>query len=426
MIAAWIIPPIAALLTLGLGTAHAACPIPPDSADGALSSDALTGGGLVLELRIDRGATADSITALLAPLSARKLPATLLVAPEVAEALGPTLRQAAKAGHEIGLLLPRAEQGPLLIGGAEAYAQWWEELRAAKKLVQKAAHAPVRVVALRPSQREAELAADQQGFRTILPLEDRARSPVRRSAATAGQPGRARVLSPGPYPEGCGAQLPAWTPGSLDRATRYGTAGAPGRVALPLDGADPALLARWLDEVLAPAQVRLLKASEVGRVRIAAPPPAPPPAARDLDVATLKVAVAALPGRSRLPRTLPGGLNLTEAYAALLSAVANPGAERLPLPDLAPPSDFGRSSLPAEGRPVPAAAIRTAAEALLQAQPKAIPALSEVDGLALTAGEFLSLMAQVLLELPPVARPAEPPDPFGEGGGWGQSKAGAR
>ncbi len=369
MIAAWIIPPIAALLTLGLGAAHAACPIPPDAPDGALRGDALTGGGLVLELRIDRGATAESIAALIAPLSARKLPATLLVAPEVAEALGPTLREAAKAGHEIGLLLPRAEVGPLLIGGAEAYAQWWEELRAAKKVVQKAAHAPVRVVALRPSQREAELAADQQGFRTILPLEDGARSPVRRSAATAGQPGRARVLSPGPYPDSCGAQLPAWTPGALDRATRYGTAGAPGRVALPLAGADPALLARWLDEVLAPAQVRLLKASEVEPGAHRRPPPLPAPGGPGPGCGHPE-GRGRLPGRSRLPRTLPGGLNLTEAYAALLSAVANPGAERLPLPDSLRP-DFGRSSLPAEGRPVPAAAIRSAAE-LLQAS-KAIP-----------------------------------------------------
>ncbi len=34
-------------------------------------------------------------------------------------------------------------------------------------------------------------------------------------------------------------------------------------------------------------------------------------------------------------------------------------------------------------------------------------------------------MAQVLLEQPPVAE-RRAPDPFGEGGGWGQSKAGAR
>jgi hypothetical protein len=41
----------------------------------------------------------------------------------------------------------------------------------------------------------------------------------------------------------------------------------------------------------------------------------------------------------------------------------------------------------------------------------------------LTAGELLVVLAQLALDQPTVARAAPPPDPFGDGFGWGRSGA---
>jgi hypothetical protein len=199
-------------------------------------------------------------------------------------------------------------------------------------------------------------------------------------------------------------------------------------VGLPLE-LPPALLRRWADEVLRPTGAVALSprgaaAAVPRRVALlgrpmAEPPPPPPPPGRALPVGDLDEAARALAGVTRLPRALPGGVTLTEAFAGLVLITADPDAPLL-LPRLAPPLESPIRTL-SSPLPLDPEALRAAARALAPSLQGSVPGLIDVGGHTLTPGELLVALADLRRGEPPVARPVGDPDPYAPGAGWGRS-----
>lgn len=414
------------LITLAaatLGLALADCPAPesqPATAPFAVATSAP--GTVVLELRISETTDSERVLQLLAVLTARDLPATLLVDPRAAEQHRAVLAAARGGGHEVGLLLPFDATSNTAQTGMLAFEAWWGRIRRGKKALRRAGGGSPATVALAPATIEAEVAAEQSGMRAVLSL-DPGRKELSRRVKLGDEPGRARFLTPGPYGDACGALLPAWTPQAFDRATRA-AAGQPGRIALPVAGSDPDLLARWLDTVLRTSETRVVAARRAtllpARQTAVAPPPPP---GRPVDAEMWTEAAARLAVGGRLPRVLPGSLNLTEAFVALATVAASETPlQTLRLGSAGPPADVARSSLPAEGVTLEEAAVRETARDLAPALQRAVPAFVAVGEHSLTSAEFLVVLARLQRGQPLVAVPATSPDPYAPGAGWGRSQ----
>lgn len=415
-----------ALIWLTLAVAHAACPaFSPGPADAPFRVDHPGAGTIVFEVAVPISAAPDAVEAVLAPLQARGLGATLLVDAGSPPALASTLAAAAARGNRVAVRVQEDPAGPFSERSRGAYELWWRAIRADRKAVKRAVRAPVHVVAISPLTDPAELAAEQLGLRVVLPLDGGSPQRVRRVRGFDGRAGRAWVLAAPIHPDGCGVSLPAWTPAAFDRVARDLAPGRPTRVGLPLDGAKPALLAAWIDGVLTPSGVRVASAREASASARSRPAVVPAsPSDRPVDRAMWEAAAAALVLGGRLPRSLPGSLTLSEAFAALvLVAAADAPLAAVRLPSLGPPADVARSALAAPSTPLDPADVRAVARDLAPRLRGAVPAMVRVGDRNLTAGEFLVVLAQLALDQQPMAVPAPPPDPFADGFGWGRSGA---
>ncbi len=410
------------LVAAGLALAAADCPAPaPQAPDAAFAVQAAAPGTLVLEMRLGETTNPAAALALLEVLTERGLPGTVLVDPRAAQTHSAVLAAARSGGHEVGMLLPFDEASNTAQTGMLAFEAWWGRIRRGKKAVRRAGGGNPVSVALAPATIEAEVAAEQSGMRAVLSL-DPGRKELSRRVKLGDEAGRARFLTPGPYGDGCGALLPSWTPQAFDRASRA-PAGHPGRIALPLAGSNPQLLARWLDTVLEGSRARVVTARRAtllpARQAVAAPPPPP---GRPVDADMWSEAAARLATGGRLPRVLPGSLNLTEAFVALATVAASEEALlTVRLGPVGPPADVARSTLNPEGISLSEEAVRSAARDLAPALKRSVPAFVVVGSQSLTAAEFLVLLARLEQGQPLVAVPATSPDPYAPGAGWGRS-----
>ena len=410
------------LAAVGVAVAAAACPpLGPQDPQAPFAVQAAAPGTVVLELRLAEATDPAAALSLLAVLTDRGLPGTVLVDPRAAAAHSEVLDAARSGGHEVGLLLPFDSTSNTAQAGMLAFEAWWGRIRRGKKAIRKAGGGNPVSVALAPASIEAEVAAEQSGMRAVLSL-DPGRKELSRRVKLGDEPGRARFLTPGPYGDACGALLPSWTPRAFDRASRA-PAGQPGRIALPVAGADPALLARWLDTVLDGSEVRVVAARRAtllpARQAVVAPPPPP---GRPVDADMWAEAAERLSKGGRLPRVLPGSLNLTEAFVALATVAASESPpQTVRLGPVGPPADVARSTLPPEGTTLSEDAVRSAARDLAPALQRAVPAFVAVGPQSLTAAEFLVVLARLERGQPLIAVPATSPDPYAPGAGWGRS-----
>ncbi len=188
------------------------------------------------------------------------------------------------------------------------------------------------------------------------------------------------------------------------------------------------VVARWASEILAPAGIRpTLPSLARARAReaLADGPisPASSAAGRLVPVDRAKDAAKAIvDAQLQLPRTLPGELNLTEAFVALqLLAAGRIEGDMLRLPAVAGPATRASSTLdgPVE---IPAAQVAGLAKALLAEKMQTLPAALPLAGRLLTAPELLVLFASCATGADPcVTVPIESPEPNARGLGWGDA-----
>jgi hypothetical protein len=295
--------------------------------------------------------------------------------------------------------------------------------------VRRATQKKIRTIGIHVLPPTGELAMEALGFRAILPDERTVGDQPRRAEAFAGNKGKARIVGEGAYEDGCGPLLPSWSPAALDRATSTIARERWVRVRLPVAVDFAPLLGRWLDAVVLENQWLVLTGDELGdrlKNRRTDPPivhsEQPTVAvARTVHADTWKQVAESIADSSTLPNTLPGDLNLTEAWYGLCAIVAAPVApESVTLGALRPPVEMARSGL---GAPITLdlPAIKASARTLAADAGGSTPALVTVGSTTLTAAEFIQLLARVSLNRAPVASPVSDPDPFAPGGGWGQS-----
>jgi hypothetical protein len=418
------------ILSAVIQTAAAECRFEPGPADGPIQVIAPARGAVILEIRLQ--GQAPPPTAMLEVLSERGVPATVLPSTRWAARHGASLAGLSEAGHELGYWLSVREDLQLRgqITTPPSLSHWVRSLREAKDGIEAATGQTVRTIGLRRLPEIGEKAMEGLGFRTILPSERTVGDQPRRSASLHSPAGRARIFGEGPYEDGCGAVLPAWTPAALDRATRVAARSQWLRIGLPSDPAAAPLLARWLDQVVLPQRWTVLTASEAGeraKPGLGAPDteatqPAPT-TTREVPVASWTEAAQALADVRRLPRQLPGRLTPTEAFLGLaqLMAIERPTGP-IALGPLRPPAELARSSLGAAPVDLTEQAVRDAAVDLLPALTGQVPGFISVGTQSLTAAEFLRVMARVYLGLAPSARRVADPNPYAPGGGWGESE----
>jgi hypothetical protein len=299
-------------------------------------------------------------------------------------------------------------------------------LKRARRLIRRSAGHHAAVVAIDQHTRATIVALEQMRARLLWALDTGAGEPPRR-AGDASSIGLTKVVSEGGYRDGCGAPLRAWTPGAFDRVAEATWRGWPVRVAVPAEGADVAVLDRWLREVADPAALRFVTASDMAGMTLADLGATPttgataPTLARRVDADAWRQAAEALVGAWALPRSLPGGLNPSEAFLALaLVLAAEEPPTTLELGALEPPVEVARSTLLRKVSLDPRE-VAAAARALDPAGLHQVPAVVTVGDHTLTAAEFLRAMALTVLGETPEARPIADPDPFAPGGGWGRS-----
>ena len=245
---------LSTLIALSLQVMAGDCSFEPGAATGDIEVIAPARGTVILELRV--AGQAPPPTALLHELEQRDIPATVLVSTSWAKRPGESLRGLDKKGHEVGYWLNLMSDLSLSsdLAVAPDLAHWVRSLRDGREVVEAATKADIRTIGVLRLPEVGEKAMEGLGFKAILPAERTVRDEPRRIASLHSAAGRARVLGEGPYADGWGAQLPAWTPASLDRATRVAARGGWVRIALPAAPAGAPLLARWL--VSAAAAVR--------------------------------------------------------------------------------------------------------------------------------------------------------------------------
>ena len=416
---------------LGLHDAVAECRFEPGPEAAPLASHAPAAGVVILELRLV-GQEAPP-TALLEVLAERGIHATVLASASWADRHSSALGAYAQAGHEIGYWALLRED--LHLTGTTSVppdlGRWVRGLRQGRKAVRRAAKTRVRTIGLRTLPHIGEIAIEGLGFRTVLPAERTVADLPRRSASLHSIAGRARVLGEGPYTDGCGAMLPAWTPAALDRATGVAARAHWVRIGLPPDPTAAPLLARWLDEVVLPQGWTVLTAFEAGqRSRPSLSRPTlhstetPQVAvARRVDASAWGSVARTLAEADTLPRLLPGDLTPTEAFLGLTQILAaDTTPEAVTLGALSAPSETARTGLGSQTLSLTPETVRQAARDLLPGLTGHVPSLVAVGSRSVTAAEFLRLMALVYLNHPPEARAVTDPDPFAPGGGWGESR----
>ncbi len=379
------------------------------------------------------GYAPDVATNGLEVLEARQLRGAVLFPVPSATGTDPSVlamaARAGQAGHSVGVVFNEG-QVP-----RDAQASPRPMKKRLKPLRQAAGG--VKVVATPLPTRGAEALMGSSGFRTILQEKGPATAIPRPAVVFEGQPRIGAVLQAGPYAGPCGTRPVAdpLTPRSADRATQaiWGSARLDGvpvqRVVIPTGidvGEDSTVLARWLDEVLLPAQIR----------------PTTPDAARQaalayfrtgkvmntnrleggggrlVSVDEVRAAAEALADQNLLPRTLPGDLSLTEAFLAfaLLLAEQNEG-EVIRLTALEGPQ--GRTSATVEGIvELDGEAVKALARALLAELPTAVPSAMPVGDRTLSAPELLTALASTIRGTPQTW-PTASPDPNAPGQGWG-------
>jgi hypothetical protein len=431
--------------------ARGAC---PDFNPGPLSApfaQVTAQGDLLLEIRVEGAIEPATLEPVLTTLESRKISATILLAPAWAVQHPDAARRMAAAGHEVGVLLhqrdlpdpgviPRAAPGMRVQAGAQPMGpgivvlrEWLPPINEAIDSVRAASGEGIKAAGIDVLSGGAEQVLEAVGVRAILPLDPGEPGPARPSRTVDGMPARSRVLPALGWTDSCGPELPAWTPAAFDRVAAAVGASPALRVAIPPVGANPSLLAAWLDEVATPARWRTLTASKAAaQVRaitavgaslgLGSQEPQPLAAAPGRYVETVQVRAAAerIASGGRFPRSFPGDLNVTEAFVGLALLLARPDAEGMRLPPLEPPPDLSRGSL-SVGTPLDPESVRAAAIALVPTLRGAVPGIVQVGDAELSAGEFMVAMAKVALGQQPSVQRAEPPDPYAPGLGWGKS-----
>jgi len=223
--------------------------------------------------------------------------------------------------------------------------------------------------------------------------------------------------------DSCGALLGTPILAALDRVTRAAPGQVVSRIALSPDPEQARAVAMWWTTVGRPAE---WKAWSVGTmyVRAGAPPLAPRPTDEaqtpqsTLEATRLNEASGAIITADRLPRVLPGNLNLTEALVGLIASAVSPGHDRYSVPIIGPPVDEARSMLKGPTT-VSADELTAAAARLLPALQSSLPSLVSVGPHTLTMGEFLVALAHLHRGEATQTRPVRSPDPYAPGGGWG-------
>lgn len=408
----------------------------------------ISDGMLILEIHVPQGADPAAVGALTSVLERHKLRATVLVSPEFIGPGAPLLRELVKKKHEVGVLLaastlPNPGVNPTLPPGMKPppgmqprgpgqliLNDWLPELQEPVRALRLVTGKATDAVAIDALSGGAEQAFEAMGVRAVLPLDPDEPGPARVLRSVDGQPARGRVLPANAWSDGCGPSLPAWTPVALDRASAL-AATKPGlRLALPLQGADPALLDRWLREVVEVKGWKVLTASEaaarvrslgatLGRVDTAPAVEAP---GRFVSKEALLGAAAVLAEAQRLPRRLPGDLSLTEAALGLMAVLADPTAEGHRLPAARGPSELARGSVPAGAGPS-AEELRVAVAELLPGMRGTLPGVVSVGVYQITINELVVILAQAALGRPLVIAEHAPPDPYAPDLGWGLSGA---
>ncbi|MFH1468229.1 MAG: hypothetical protein ABIO70_27830 [Pseudomonadota bacterium] len=370
-----------------------------------------------------------------------RLPGALLLVPGLMASEDPSgLAALVAGGAQLGLASePLSHRGRL--DGRSLLAQ----ARANRRALRRATGTSVDAATMAGDAPLQEAVLAVLGLVLLLPPGDLVLGPPRFARGTQGTLATSVVLPATAFSGPQGGVPDAALAASLDAAARALEAGEVPVVRLALDGpalaaGDIDLLERWRREVADPCGARLLPPREASRTlrawlqrggaqRLAAAggagPEAPPPASsRRLEAAEVIEAAAALScGRSGgdvLPRSLPPGLDLTDAFQAFTLLLAL-GEGPVTLRPLRPPQSSPRSVLGAQGATLPAAAVRAAAADLAPGLRDQIPAFHRVGDTALTAAELLCAMGRVLQGEDPVTLTGVfSPDPFAAGLGWSQ------
>ncbi len=415
-------------ISLWMHIAQADCDFEPGPQDAELLR-APAAGVVIFEIRLT--GQAPPPTAILSALSEHDIQATVLASASWSLRHPEALAAAAASGHEVGYWVSLREDLSLQgdMATPPALAHWVKSLRRARRSVRAATKQPIRTIGIQTLPNIGEIAIEGLGFRVILPAERTIQDQPRRSESLHSAAGRARILGIGPYADGCGAVLPAWTPAALDRAARVAQTGSWVRVALPSDPSAAPLLSRWLDEVVVPEGWNILTADQAARKakpRLGAPTAAqkqePSSIVRTVDWKTFQAAATTLEEATTLPRELPGGLNPTEMFMLLAQTLASGDQPKdVSLAPLQGPLETARNGLGAKTIPLSAEDVRTAARELVPGLTGHIPSIVSVGAHSLTAAEFLRAMALTQLGKDVHARAVADPDPYAPGGGWGTS-----
>jgi hypothetical protein len=402
------------------------------AADAAYNQAAPVGAPVVLVLELwPEGAPPGWTEAVLDALDARDLRAGVVVSPEgMRGEAGLVVASAVARGHEPVLALPTSS-GVSLDGPAEARAIA-VEMKERVGARPRAVWSPLTV-------RRDEAILLQAGFRTMLAGAGGAVAAPRIGARFEDQIVETVVLPGGPYADACGTdpRVVGFLPSTGDRAATAlrgaAAAGGFGVVRLELIGAggtldDAAQLARWLDAIVTPAGVPAVPPEEARALALKAldAPIAPVSAdvgGRLVGLADVAAAAEALAGDvGTLPRTLPGGMTLTEGWSAFVLVAAGKaegGVVRLGA--LGGPEVASRTALTGPTT-LPQADIVATARAIVAAPPDRIPAALPFGGVLLTAAESLLAFASVARgEASAVVSPVGVPEPNMPGLGWGDA-----
>jgi hypothetical protein len=404
----------------------------------------------ILELWFGPGDDPAALRALTDVLERHKLRATVLVHPDMIAQNGDLIAGLVKRKHELGLLLRASELpdpgvNPVLPPGVRmppgtqprgpgfaTLNAWLPPLRAHVKALRAHTDAAVDAVSIDVLSGGAEQAFEAMGIRAVLPQDPMEPGPARVLRSATGEPARGRVLPADHWKDPCGPALPAWTPAALDRAGAAAGASPAARISLPVAGSQPALLERWLVEVFGPAGWQAVPASAaaararaVGGGLIGAAlaqaevPPGLAPGRYVERSALLAAAPLVLEG-ARLPRTLPGGLTLTEYVQGMVLWAADPAAEGYRLGPLGGPGELARSTV-RPGLALSADALRAAMVELKPGLSGSLPSAVSVGDHLLTISELAVALSQLALDQPLSVQAKPPPDPFAPDLGWGRS-----
>lgn len=356
---------------------------------------------------------------LLATLGERDVAAAVVARPEdLAGELAELFAEAVRGGHE-----------PVLAWDGEG------DLEQATRVLRRLGRRP-RAIAARLPDKLTEATLGSAGYRVLLEEDAHAGARPRLAARFERTTPWTVVLPPGPYRDACGAtpHVGRLTAATADRAAAALRGSRDGVVRLALDTAllEPSaadVLARWLDEVLAPAGTTIAPPSTVRKAAIRAMRSADTPplggtvtGGRLVAVSQVQEAAGSLREVRSVPRMLGGGLNPTEAWMAFLLVLAErTEGEAVRLPALSGPISYAEPVLdgPVE---VPRGELLAAVRALVASPPSHVPSAVRVGEHLLSAGEMLLLMASAVRgETPPRTRPVGVPEPNEPGLGWGRS-----